>query len=77
MPSRLLILSLIVAPPLLAQDSSSVKPVPPRVTVGVTTGTMGFRDQRVQQGVTGVVRYHIWPAVSIAASPTFARIAFP
>jgi hypothetical protein len=75
---------LTVAGPLLAQDSSQVAhrpPMPsdasPRVTAGVTTGTMDFADRRVQQGVTAVVRYRIISGLSIAASPTFARVAFP
>jgi hypothetical protein len=38
---------------------------------------MGFRDQRVQQGVTGVIRYHVLPTVSAAMSPTVARVVFP
>jgi len=75
---------LTVAGPLLAQDSSQVahrSPMPseasPRVTAGVTTGTMDFADRRVQQGVTAVLRYRIISGLSIAASPTFARVAFP
>jgi hypothetical protein len=77
MLKRSLALCLSVAPSLFAQDSLPVKPTPPRVTVGVTTGTMGFRDQRVQQGITGVIRYHLYSTVSVAMSPTFARVAFP
>ena len=73
---RLIILNLFVALPALAQDSTTA-PASPRMTVGVTTGTMEFGDQRVQQGVTGVLRYHIVRSVSVAASPTFARVAFP
>jgi hypothetical protein len=65
---------------LAAQDSSEVKPpttpaLP--VTAGVTTGSMSFADHRVQQGVTGVVRYHVHTGISIAASPTYARMSFP
>src|SRR5262245_14130325 len=76
---RLVAFSLIFASPLFAQDSSIVvaKPSSPLITVGVTTGTMAFRDQRVQGGVTGVLRYHLLPGISLAASPTFARVAFP
>jgi len=76
---RLVAFSLIFASPLFAQDSSIVvaKPSSPLITVGVTTGTMEFRDQRVQEGVTGVLRYHLLPGISLAASPTFARVAFP
>ena len=81
---QLLLLSVFpVAGPLLAQDSSAVAhpsilaSASPRVTAGVTTGTMRFADQRVQQGVTGVLRYRVIGGVSVAASPTFARVAFP
>jgi len=74
---RLIILNLFVALPALAQDSTISAPASPRITVGVTTGTMEFGDERVQQGVTGVLRYHIVRSVSVAASPTFARVAFP
>ena len=73
----------LIAAPLLAQDTTHA-PLPqlpgetsPRVTAGVTTGTMDFADQRVQQGVTGVLRYRIINGLSISASPTFARVAFP
>ena len=74
---RFIILNLFLTVPGLAQDSTMSAHVSPRMTVGVTTGTMEFSDQRVQQGVTGVVRYHILRAVSVAASPTVARVAFP
>jgi len=81
---RFLPVPLIVAGPLLAQDSSQVdhRPSMPsdasaRVTAGVTSGAMDFADRRVLQGVTGVLRYRIISGVSIAASPTFARVAFP
>ena len=74
--ARSLVLCLSIAPSLFAQDSLPVKPAP-RVTVGVTTGTMGFRDRRVQQGITGVIRYHLRSTVSLAMSPTYARVAFP
>jgi len=77
MISRLILLHLLVALSAFAQDSTLSTPALPRMTVGVTTGTMEFADQRVQQGVTGVLRYHIVRAVSLAASPTFARVAFP
>ena len=77
------LLPLVIAGRLLAQDTSHTQlPTPrvdasPRVTAGVTTGTMDFADRRVQQGVTGVFRYRIVSGVSIAASPTFARVAIP
>jgi hypothetical protein len=77
MLGRPLILCLVVAAPILAQDSVSIKPILPRITVGVTTGTMGFRDQRVQEGVTAVIRYHVFQPVSVSVAPTFARVAFP
>ena len=77
MHTRTLLLCLLVAPRLLAQDSTSLKPTSPPVAVGVTTGTMEFGDLRVQQGLTAVVRYRVAPAISLAASPTFARVAFP
>ena len=76
MLTRLLFLCLAVAPALLAQDSLPVKPTP-RVTVGVTTGSMGFADHRIQEGVTGVIRYHLRSTVSVAMSPTYARVVFP
>jgi hypothetical protein len=38
---------------------------------------MTFADQRLQQGVTGVLRYHVAQHVSVAVSPTVARVAFP
>jgi hypothetical protein len=77
MKTHLLISSLVIAAPLAAQDSASIKTSSPIVAMGVTTGTMAFRDQRVQQAVTGVLRYHFLPSVSVSASPTFARVAFP
>lgn len=78
-------LALALAPCLAsAQDSSDVKQQgerrigdTPLVTAGVTTGTMAFADHRVQQGVTGVLRYHIGSAISVAASPTYARMTYP
>lgn len=80
----IVLIPLIAAGRLLAQDSSQVAHLPllpgngsPRVTAGVTTGTMSFADQRVQQGVTGVLRYRVVSGVSVSASPTFARVAFP
>jgi hypothetical protein len=83
MLTRPLILCLLVASRLLAQDSIPERPIdareapPPRITVGVTTGTMSFADERIQQGVTGVVRYHIARPLALSISPTFARVAFP
>ena len=74
---RLSILSLIVASPLRAQDTTAARVPSPSITAGVTTGTMEFPDRRVQQGLTGVLRYRIFSGISIAASPTFARVAFP
>ena len=79
---RTLVLVLAVASPAWAQDTlitsqaTSAEHVP-RVTVGVTSGAMRFSDQRVQQGVTGVIRYHVVPAISVAVSPTAVRVAFP
>ena len=80
----LLLAALIASRSLAAQDSSQVTHLQaltgagsPRITAGVTTGTMSFADQRVQQGVTGVLRYRLIGGVSVAASPTFARVAFP
>jgi hypothetical protein len=77
MLARLSILSLIIASPLLGQDTTAAHVPVPAIAVNVTTGTMEFSDQRVQQGVTGVLRYHVFTGISIAASPTFARVAFP
>jgi hypothetical protein len=78
MPIRALLLTVLLASPLAAQDSIPVTEArTPRVTAGVTTGTMGFADRRVQQGVTAVVRYHFAHSMSVALSPAFARIAFP
>ena len=68
---------------LVAQDSSSSNTAPagasygPRLTYGVTSGAMRFADERVQQGVTGVLRYHFGASLSLSVSPTLARIAFP
>jgi hypothetical protein len=81
MLTRLLLLTALVARPLLAQDS-----IPstltggnqsPRVTAGVTSGAMRFADHRVQQGVTAVLRYHLARSMSVAISPGFAHMAFP
>jgi hypothetical protein len=85
-PILLPILLLACAPAaLFAQDSSDVTSAPSsgresrsaNVTFGVTSGAMRFADQRVQQGVTGVVRYHVTRAISLAVSPTYARVTFP
>lgn len=75
---RLLTLLTVAPGALLAQDTSAVKPaaVLP-VTAGVTTGSMTFADHRVQQGITGVVRWHMRQSISLAASPTYARMSFP
>ena len=83
--TRLLLPILMIAPRILvAQDSSEVKSagdrrpdLPAKVTAAVTTGSMSFADHRVQQGVTGVVRYHFRQGVSLAASPTYARMSYP
>lgn len=82
--SRLLAILTIAPGALLAQDSSDVKPPADHrpetvlpVTAGVTTGSMTFPDRRVQQGVTGVVRWHVARWISIAASPTYARMSYP
>ena len=77
--TRLSVLSLIAATPLLGQDTTTIAPrVPsPPITVGVTTGTMEFSDHRVQQNVTGALRYRLFPGIAVAASPTVARVAFP
>lgn len=81
---RLLAVLSVAPVALLAQDSSDVKaaadhpPVPVLpVTAGVTTGSMAFADGRMQQGVTGVVRWHVARWISIAASPSFARMSYP
>jgi hypothetical protein len=85
MQLKRLIAILAIAPgALLAQDTSDVKlagehrpaAVLP-VTAGVTTGSMTFADRRVQQGVTGVVRWHMASWASVAASPTYARMSYP
>lgn len=84
MITRQILFLLACAPAaLFAQDSSQVAPSaqhgtePRNVTFGVTSGSMLFADQRVQQGITGVVRYHFTGAVSLAVSPTYARVSFP
>jgi len=79
---RTLLIVLAAASPAWAQDSlvaahATPSEHPPRFTAGVTSGTMRFSDQRVQEGVTAVFRYHILPSLSIALSPTAARVAFP
>lgn len=81
---RLLTVLTIAPGAVLAQDTSDVKLAadhPPAavlpVTAGVTTGSMSFADRRVQQGITGVVRWHMAPWASIAASPTYARMSYP
>ena len=68
----------------MAQDTADVKlAADPRpnaalaVTAGVTTGSMTFADRRVQQGVTGVLRWHMGRSISLAASPTYARMSYP
>src|SRR4051812_22905953 len=82
--SRFLLLLMIVPGALLAQDTSEVKLAGDQrpdavlpVTAGVTTGSMSFADHRVQQGVTGVVRWHLRRSVSVAVSPTYARLSYP
>lgn len=75
--ARLSLLSFIVATPLLGQDTTATRVQPASITVDVTTGTMDFSDHRVQEGLTGVLRYHPFRGVSLAASPTYARVAFP
>ena len=82
--TRLLALLAIAPGALLAQDSADVKlAVEHRpeallpVTAGVTTGSMTFADRRVQQGITGVVRWHMTRWISLAASPTYARMNYP
>ena len=81
--SFLLILGLVPSV-VSAQDSSAVQlsgarrgDAPPRVTFGVTSGAMEFSDQRVQQGVTGALRYRFPGSISLALSPTYARVSFP
>ena len=75
---RLLTLLTVAPGALLAQDTSVVQPaaVLP-VTAGVTTGSMTFADDRVQQGITVVVRWHMRQSISLAASPTYARMSYP
>ena len=81
---RLLAILTIAPGALLAQDTSEVKLAADHrpeavlpVTAGVTTGAMTFADHRVQQGITGVVRWHMGRSVSVAASPTYARMSYP
>jgi hypothetical protein len=67
---------------LAAQDSSNVKSSadhssPTAVTFGVTSGSMGFADQRTQEGVTAVARYRFLSSMSVAVSPTYAHVSFP
>ena len=82
--SRLLAILAIAPGALLAQDTSGVKLAADHraeavlpVTAGVTTGSMTFADRRVQQGITGVVRWHVGRSISVAASPTYARMTYP
>lgn len=82
--TRLLAILTIAPAALLAQDSADVKPAAEHrpeallpVTAGVTTGSMTFADRRVQQGITGVVRWHMTRWISLAASPTYARMNYP
>jgi hypothetical protein len=76
--SRLLAVMTIAPSALLAQDTSAVKPATVLlVTAGVTTGSMTFADHRVQQGITGVVRWHMRQWISLAASPTYTRMSYP
>ena len=81
--SRIMLLLTLVPCALSAQDSSAVTGAParasdgPPVTFGITSGSMSFADARVQQGVTGVLRYHFAGSLSIMASPTYARLTFP
>lgn len=81
---RLFAILTIAPAALMAQDSTDVKHAaerPPEavlpVTAGVTTGSMTFADRRVQQGITGVIRWHMAPWASIAASPSYARMSYP
>ena len=81
---RLFAILTIAPAALMAQDSTDVKRAaerPPEavlpVTAGVTTGSMTFADRRVQQGITGVIRWHMAPWASIAASPSYARMSYP
>jgi len=79
MLTRSFILCFLVGSRLLAQDTLTIEPEKPkpRITFGVTTGSMSFADRRLQQGATGVVRYHFAKSFSLAISPSFARVAFP
>jgi hypothetical protein len=83
MPIRQLLLLLAFAPSVLAaQDSSSARSPAEHasasgVTFGVTSGTMAFADQRTQEGVTAVARYRFLTSMSLAVSPTYARVSFP
>jgi hypothetical protein len=77
---RLLSLVLLVPSILRAQDSASANATADHATIvtfGLTSGSMSFTDQRVQEGLTGVLRYHFNKSISISASPTYARVAFP
>jgi hypothetical protein len=84
MLKRFLLLVFAFAPHALwAQDTSTVKAAAQHtadargVTFGVTSGAMGFADERVQQGVTALVRYRFSGSMSLAVSPTYARVSFP
>ncbi len=79
MLTRPFILCFLVGSRLLAQDTLTIEPEKPKpkITFGVTTGSMSFADRRLQQGATGVVRYHFATSFSLAISPSFARVAFP
>jgi hypothetical protein len=81
---RMVAILAIVPGALLAQDTSDVTLAGDHrpdavlsVTAGVTTGSMTFADRRVQQGITGVVRWHMTHSIAIAASPTYARMSYP
>jgi hypothetical protein len=78
-PYRLLAIITMAPCALLAQDSTAMITVAaaPPVTAGVTTGSMAFADHRIQQGITGVVRWHLRQSVSLAASPTYTRMSYP
>lgn len=80
---RIMVLLALVPCALSAQDSSGVTKAPargsdgPPLTFGITSGSMSFADARVQQGVTGALRYRFAGSLSIVASPTYARMSFP
>ena len=81
---RLFAILTIAPAALMAQDTTDVKPAAEHpaepvlpVTAGVTTGSMTFADRRVQQGITGVIRWHMARSISVAASPTYARMSYP